>query len=316
MIRSYRLASPPSSQSISSRFARSALLLALVGALGLTAFPRPAAACRFLISFVEGNQIVGARAERYPPVPRNAAFLWSSVSGGAPPSDAFAVATDATSNALIMGHVVRPIYNASEPSVGLLLPTFIVKTGELLPPGRPVSPVDKVLPVYTTGDYVDETSPTAPEIVDGLIQHQAGEAAGGPCPATTGLAVTLAGPVTDDHTPSGLLAYAVYLEKTAIEAASAKTAFALIQMSSATNPEQLHAFVAHAWKDAPAYLAVSAIDFAGNESQRSNVFEISRGGATNGCACQMQQRRASTIAVVLPLLMMVAWARRWTRQSS
>ena len=315
MIRFYRLASPQSSRSISRRFARSALLLVLVGALGSTAFPRPAAACTFFISFVSGNQIVGARGQDYPPVPRNAAFLWTSFAGEAPPSDAFAVATDATSHAPIMGRVMRPIYSASEHSLGLLYPTFIVKTDELLPPGRPVSPVDNVLrPVYATGDYVDETPPKAPEIVDALIQHQA---AGGTCPATTGLGVTLAGPVTDDHTPSGLLAYAIYLEKTAAEAISAKTAFALIaQMSPATNPEQLHVFVAHAWKDAQAFVAVSAIDFAGNESQRSNVFEISGGGAADGCACQMQQRRDPTIAVVLPLLMMVAWARRRTRQLS
>ena len=260
-----------------------------------------------------GGQIIGARGQDYPPVPRNAAFLWTSLSGEAPPSDAFAVATDATSQAPIMGRVVRPIYNASETSVGALSPTFIVKTDELLQPGRSVSPIGKALPVYTTGDYVDEAPPKVPEIVDALIQHQAAFAT---CPATTELGVTLAGPVTDDHTPSGLLAYAIYLEKTPAEAASAKTAFALIgQMPSPANPEQLRAFVADAWKDAPAFVAISAIDFAGNESQRSNVFEISgRGGADGGCACQMQQRRDATIAIVLPMLMMAAWARRQTRQ--
>ena len=79
-----------------------------------------------------------------------------------------------------------------------------------------------------------------------------------------------------------------------------------------SRPELFYAFVARSWADAPSYIAVSAIDFAGNESPRSKVFalNIDNGG---GCGCHLQRTHRPAAALPLATLAMLAWARRRAR---
>ena len=71
-----------------------------------------------------------------------------------------------------------------------------------------------------------------------------------------------------------VLVYAVYLEKSADEARTATTPFALISGLPPSDPVDLLTYVANSWIDSNAYIAVSAMDFAGNESPRSAPFLV------------------------------------------
>jgi hypothetical protein len=208
-----------------------------------------------------------------------------------------------------MGHVVKHIASGSaysQNSAGL----FIAKADELFAPNRLLLGFAHVSTgAWTTGDYVDDQPPTTPVLTSGAVTHHEGETAcaSNSCGDYDYLNFSIALPVTDDHTPAEVLIYAVYLEKTAEEARTAGTAFVLL-----AGPSALGTFVDASWVDSDAFIAVSAIDFAGNESPRSEPYQVN--ARASGCAIEMHRRRPPAFAAALAILGGLAWARRRTRR--
>jgi hypothetical protein len=54
------------------------------------------------------------------------------------------------------------------------------------------------------------------------------------------------------------------------------------------------------WVDSDAFIAVSAIDFAGNESPRSEPYQVN--ARASGCAIEMHRRRPPAFAAALAIL--------------
>jgi hypothetical protein len=100
-----------------------------------------------------------------------------------------------------------------------------------------------------------------------------------------------------------VLIYFVYLEKTAEEARTASTAFVLL-----AGPHALSTFVDASWTDSDAFITVSAIDFAGNESPRSEPYQVN--ARASGCAIEMHRRRPPAVAAMLAIFSVLAWLRR------
>jgi hypothetical protein len=204
-----------------------------------------------------------------------------------------------------MGHLVRRIAAGSgyfPKSAGL----YIAKPDELLAPNRMLIGIGNTgMAGYTTGDYVDEQPPAAPVLTSGAITHHDGETActSNSCGEYDYLNFSLAPRAQDDHTES--VTYAVYLERSAEEARTATTAFALLTGG------YMGTFVDAAWVDSDAFIAVSAIDFAGNESPRSEPLQISGSG---GCAIQTRRHHRPVVGIALLACGILAWVRRRTRR--
>ena len=64
----------------------------------------------------------------------------------------------------------------------------------------------------------------------------------------------------------------------------------------------------HDWADADAFISVSAFDIAGNESPRSEPYQVN--AAASGCAVSLHHRRSSVSVTALLALAGLAWARR------
>jgi hypothetical protein len=286
-----------------ARSSKIATALLACAALALTFLPRHGYACSFVESRALAGHVLGASWRELPPVPRNAAYLWS-LPEGADPAAALVLATDAATHDPVMGHVVRRIATGSgyfPKSAGL----YIAKPDELLAPHRMfIGFGNRSVPAYTTADYVDEQPPAAPVLTSGAITHHDGETAcsSDSCGEYDYLNFSIATSVQDDHKPTEMVTYAVYLERSAEQARTASTAFALLTGHTGT-------FVDAAWVDSDAFIAVSAIDFAGNESPRSEPLQVSGSG---GCAIQTRRHHRPVVGITLIALAILAWVRRRT----
>jgi hypothetical protein len=171
----------------------------------------------------------------------------------------------------------------------------------------------------TTGDYLDEAPPAAPQIVDSVVVRpgDGGEGCGGglsDCEGFTNLGVTLAAPAQDDHAPAGRVAYLVYLERSADAARTTRTPFALVHESGNINATTLFVPLDESWVDSDAFVSVSAIDWAGNESPRTEPRPANSGGI--GCAVSLPGKHRPKVAIGLAMLTGLAWIRRWKRRRS
>ncbi|HMJ55839.1 MAG TPA: hypothetical protein VK540_27395 [Polyangiaceae bacterium] len=169
----------------------------------------------------------------------------------------------------------------------------------------------------TTGDYLDEAPPAAPQIVDSIVRpDDGGEGCGGGaiiCEGMTNLGVTLAAPAQDDHAPAGRVAYLVYLERSADAARTTRTPFALVR-ERGINATTLYVPLDESWVDSDAFVSVSAIDWAGNESPRTEPHPAHSNGV--GCAVSLPGKHRPRVAIGLAMLTGLAWIRRWNRRCS
>jgi hypothetical protein len=249
------------------------------------------------------------------PIPRNVGFLWSSWEGAKPPADSFAMAFDATNRTTIQGRVVKRIAKiAPESTVG----AFLLKTDEPLPAGIELTVAPFKIPgTYKTGDYVDDQAPAAPRVTSGAITHYDLSSGCGAETETCGsseynyLSFDIAELVADDHAPANGVTYAVYLERTAEEARTASTALVLFGRSNGA-PLTFGTYVDASWEGEDAFITVSALDAAANESPRSEPFQVSR--SEGGCAIRLQRAHRPTIATLFAALAVLGWARRRRRR--
>jgi hypothetical protein len=296
-----------------ARVAKTLTGLALATLLGATGLSRPVHACSVIANWVEGP-CLGTRSRTDGPIPRNAAFLWK---GSQQPASEVALAFDPGTQMRIMGHVVRRIVERSRDSVATPTSLFMAKPDELLPLNSDITVSDgRTTTSVTVGDYVDDAAPETPRITSGSIQHIEGpsgcdkeEDSCGSGPWTD-LQFTIAEHANDDHTPAERATYAIYLERSAAEARAATMPFVLLRSPMLlSDGSLLHAIsVDHDWADADAFISVSALDMAGNESPRTEPYRVN--AATNGCAVSLHRRRSSVSVAVLLGLVGLAWARR------
>jgi hypothetical protein len=309
-----RLPSPQRRSPIFTRYAQYAKALFLACTVAVLGAPRRANACVQPYYVRTGGGVVSSwwnlELGPFPLIPRNAAFLWTSLAGEQPPTGAFPVAVDTADQSPIMARVVRAVSKPStdrDPMPGI----FIAKMDQLLSPSQGITPlVDTPEPyryTHTTGAYVDEEAPATPNLLNGRVKSYES------CSQNnqTTVVFTIAERVTDDHTPPELLTYAIYVEKSAEAARHATQPFALL--IGALN---LHVDLESSWMDSTAYIAVSAIDMAGNESVRSEPLLVN--GNERGCACAIPKRHGHQApgpgAAMLPALAMLAWVRRRARR--
>ena len=245
-------------------------------------------------------------------MPRNAAILWYGVD---PPSDSFVIAVDSVTQAPITGRIVRRIAQRAtsldDPSAGSI---FIAKPDELLPASRDIAVGDGHRnSSYKIGDYVDQTPPARPVVTGGGIEHYDPSSGCGTavssCGESTVLRFAIAEPVRDDQAPAAFIAYAVYLERSVDEALASPTPLVLL-----AGPDFLSMHLDHAWIDSDAFISVSAIDFAGNESPRSEPYQVNASGI--GCAVGLHRRRPLVSTTALLVLAGLAWVRRRRRFSA
>ncbi|KYG04539.1 hypothetical protein BE21_46260 [Sorangium cellulosum] len=149
-----------------------------------------------------------------------------------------------------------------------------------------------------TSDVVDGTPPSAPVLAGGDVEFHANEPACGygSCPDMTTLTFDLAAPSEDDHTPAEALVYAVYV------GFSPEQALAKSQPDAWLEGDAMFLYVDEDHVGRNVYIAVSAIDEAGNESERSEVLQVER--EASGCAFS----RSSTPKAGLALLLLAALA--------
>jgi len=289
-----------------------AAVLRLIGVttVAVTALTVSAHACSIIATDVPNGVIDAWRQQNLPLVPRNAAFVWSSSDGNkAMPKEPVMVAFDSTYLDPVKGRVFMAI--ANRPGV------FIAKLDEPMAPHLTIRSAGTDL---TTDDYLDEAPPSTPQIVAGSVNHvESDEGCSGTtdsaaCEGLTGLGVTLGAHATDDHMPPRRVAYLVYLERSAEAARTTRTPFALASLLETTNGPTLALPVGSSWVDSDAFVSVSAIDWAGNESPRSEPYQVNANGS--GCAVRGSRRHRPTIAFTFAILTGLACVRRWKRRRS
>jgi hypothetical protein len=160
---------------------------------------------------------------------------------------------------------------------------------------------------------------TMPRITGGAIQHVDGssgcdkeESSCGSGPWTY-LQFAIAEHANDDHAVAERVTYAVYLERSAAEARAATTPFRLLRTPMLLSDGSLSQNISldHGWADADAFISVSALDVAGNESPRSEPYQVN--AAASGCAVSLHHRRSSVSVTALLALAGLTRARRRAR---
>jgi hypothetical protein len=156
----------------------------------------------------------------------------------------------------------------------------------------------------TVGTEIDETPPEQPIIAGGAVTFNSGRqvCAQDSCGDYTELEVTIE-PVADDHAASAHMVYAVYLARGASEAATTSTPLAVLR-----HGQPLWMLISDEWADSDAYVAISALDHAGNESPRSAPYRVN--AAESGCTIRRRHRSSSVTPGLLLLLMTLGAFRR------
>jgi hypothetical protein len=282
-------------------------IVAMVAA-SLTALALRAHACQFPVTDIFEGVIDGWQQSGLPPIPRNAAFVWSHGDGsGAMPTGPVEVAVDATTSHPIMGHVVKAIGNRPG--------TFVAKPDEPMPAHLVILSGGAQSAI---GDYLDEAPPDTPQIIESSVRHDDGGegCAGGAssCAGFTNLGVTLSAPAKDDHTPAERIAYLVYLERSAETTRTTRTPFALVSAAGTINQATLFVSLDPSWADSDAFVSVSAIDWAGNESPRTEPYQANSSGI--GCAVSLSRRYRPRFSIIFATLTALACLRKWKRRRS
>lgn len=158
-----------------------------------------------------------------------------------------------------------------------------------------------------TSAVIDDAAPSAPVLARGDVEFHANEPACGmsSCGDMTTLTFELAAPSEDDHTPAEALVYAVYV---GFSPAQARTK---AQPDAWLDGDAMLLYVDEDHVGRDVYITVSAIDEAGNESERSEVLQVEH--EASGCA--FARRSTPKAALVMLLLAVVAPLRRAARRA-
>jgi hypothetical protein len=236
---------------------------------------RQASACEFAESSISasGPLIVLRSGDDDFELPQNLAFLLEGPAVdeiGAP----FLEGEDEDGN---------PVSLRAEP-VGGELPIGRFRRGQLHVLTEPV-PAGTLASGMVIGDYVDDQAPTAPKILSGAIEFNDDGCGTSSCGEYTELRVAIE-PASDDHVPPLALVYAVYLASSKAKAATAPVPEILLQVSEFGDPA-LWTLLDDKWSDSDAWLSISTLDAAGNESPRTEPIRVN----TESGACALGTRR-------------------------
>ncbi|MDD9968739.1 MAG: hypothetical protein OXR73_21035 [Myxococcales bacterium] len=164
---------------------------------------------------------------------------------------------------------------------------------------------------FIVGGGVDMQAPEPPSVTTAVLSVHEGEGtcSGDSCGNYARLSLELSAP-TDDLTSADSLAYAVYLGRSPGAARKVHRAAAFVLLEGGATS----AFVDFRWGEADVYGAITAIDRAGNESERTDLGIVYR--APSGCAIGAGSRPLSNLAYVVAALWAVARAGRSRRRPS
>ncbi len=248
-------------------------------ALGLCAFlfSPNTEACSFAPSHA-GPGVISKRTYDLPPLPRNVAFLWQQGYEPAPP-EGVTVAESADGQAIVAHTTLDvPTQNGA----------YLVRLSEPLPPNSAFSVFryGSLAEQYRTGDYLDETPPEQPSIASGTLSFHDGTPGCGAqdsCGDYTFLSFDLERLVSDDHALAEDMVYALYFGESEGDVRNATTPYAYL-MDFRLNVDD-------AWMDKDAFIAVAALDHAGNESARSEPYRVNAGSDGEGCSVERRSTR-------------------------
>jgi hypothetical protein len=166
---------------------------------------------------------------------------------------------------------------------------------------------------YEVDDIIDVTPPAAPTVVGGEVGHYDDQddscnGDSGGCGQYTYLSVDVVAP-EDDHSPPDRLTYAIYVGYTAEQARDAEE----ISHLAYASPD-LWATTLLPLSPADVYVSVSAIDMAGNESERSDPAKIhDEPEGDDGCAVARPNARGSWLALLSVALGALVLRRGWRK---
>jgi hypothetical protein len=244
----------------------------------------PARACDFA-PFEAGTGVAARSSNDLPPVPRNVAFLWQQIPvESALPAEGVTVAEGP--GAAI---VAQPLLDASS-----RFSTYLVRPSEPLEPNIAFSVYryGSLAEQYRTGDYLDETPPERPVVSSGALSFHDGTqgCAQDSCGDYTSLSFELERPVSDDHARPDDMVYVLYLGESEAEVRAGGAPYAFLSTFSLN--------VEDGWVDKDAFMAVSALDHAGNESERSEPFRVNA-STSEGCSVQSRSTRRVSASLFL-----------------
>lgn len=237
-------------------------------------------------------------------VPRNVAFVtadWTPLRSGT--SDQWVVAKLESGEEVVAVEVPGTRVSASE---------GVVKPNSLLPE-------DTVLNVFRWSSYsdttfrttadIDEVSPSRPEVARGTVSFHDGTGAcqSDSCGDYTSLSIELKETSSDDLASPDQLVYVLYVGSSAQEVAT-KTQATSLHQSSAIFDHRLWQLVADEWLERDVYVAVAALDQAGNLSERSLPVRI-HSGDSDGCSVKQRYGRGSFARGVFFLALALYWMR-------
>lgn len=243
---------------------------------------------------------VVAHGFELPALPRNVAFLWHDRAEQLP---AEGVTVGEKGSGRIVAHPLR-----DGPSH---FGTYLVRPNEPLDPDVKFSVYryGALANPHRTGDYLDEAPPERPVIRRAELSFHDGTqgCATDSCGDLTWLSLELEDAVSDDHTRSEDIVYVLYLGGSAAEVRNATRPFAYL--------EQFSVNVEESWLDRNAFIAVAALDHAGNESERSEPFRVERSSSSESEGCAIGPRRSRTLVASTYLLVVAcALLRRLSRR--
>ena len=254
-------------------FARVAPLALLLAA---SSFSRSASACDF--ANPDASPGVLASGTELPALPRNVAFVWQQIPVGSPlPEPGVAVAQRPDGEAVLAQPLLDgPSRNGS----------YLVRPRAPLPEGTSFSVYryGQAAEQYRTGDYLDDTPPERPEVRSGALSFHDGSegCAESSCGDFTSLSFELERRVSDDHARPNDIVYALYLGESEAKVRAGGTPYAYLLDFSLN--------VDDGWIDEDAFIAVSALDHAGNESERSEPFRVNA-ASDEGCSIRSRSSR-------------------------
>jgi hypothetical protein len=251
--------------------------LPIAAALVASAFSHRAEACSF-VPFQADPGVVAKGSYNLPALPRNVAFFWQQAPVGSPvPAEGVTVAEGEDGQAI----VAFPVLDTSTDNG-----TYLVRPSEPLPENTTFSVYryGSLAEQYSTSDYVDETPPEQPIIASGALTFHDGTqgCAEDSCGDYTSITFELEHLVSDDHARPDDIVYALYLGETKDEVITATTPYAYLR--------EFHLFVDDSWVDRDAFIAISALDHAGNESARSDALRVNA-QESEGCSVRTRSTR-------------------------
>lgn len=232
--------------------------------------------------------------------PRNVAFLWQQIPvGSAIPEQGVTVAEGSDGQPIVAQPLLPgPSRNGS----------YLVRPSEPLPENARFWPYRHGSPdgQNQTGDYLDETPPERPVVASGELSFHDGTqgCTQNSCGDYTSLRFELERRVSDDHALSDDMVYVVYLGESEAQVLDEVAPFAYVL--------DFTLIVDNGWSDKDAFIAVSALDHSGNESERSEAFRVNA-ASSEGCSVKSRSTRQVSGSVFL-LAFAFALLRRMRRR--